>query len=112
LQATSYAQSVEATKFATRTQSVFAADVRQAIKVASFLLSAAVTERSIPFERIILLEQFVTEAAEIWNVPNSRLYALPYSLSRTCRLVLTVRVPLFSFCVVRQSLVSRILTRA
>jgi hypothetical protein len=64
--------------------------VRQVIKVASLLLSGA-AEQTVRFERIILLEQFVSEAAEVWSVPNSRLFALPYSLSRTCRLSLTVR---------------------
>ena len=57
LQASSYAQSVEPSKFATRTQNTFAGDVRQVIKVASILLSSAVTaavkDRLIPFERII-----------------------------------------------------------
>jgi hypothetical protein len=96
-QASSRSNSVEASKFAAHTQAIFAADVCHVIKAASLLLSGA-TERAIPFERIILLEQFVTEAAEIWSVPNSRLFALPYSLSRTCRLSLTVSVPVSHCC--------------
>lgn len=86
--ASSYSQSVESSKFATQAQNTFAEDVRQVIKVASSLLSGA-TERTVPSERIILLEQFVSEAADVWSVPNSRLFALPYSLSRTCRLCLS-----------------------
>jgi hypothetical protein len=90
-QASSYSQSVESSKFATQAQNTFAEDVRQVIKVASSLLSGA-TERTVPFERIILLEQFVSEAADVWSVPNARLFALSYSLSRTCRLCLSVSV--------------------
>jgi hypothetical protein len=89
LQASSSLQHVPASNFAVFTRELFAEDVRQVIKAASEMLSSAV-ERSVPFERIILLEQFVSEAAEIWNVPNARLFALPYSMSRTCRLSLTV----------------------
>jgi hypothetical protein len=88
-QASSFERVVEASKIAGHTQKIFAEDVCQVIKIASLLLSGAM-ERTVQSERIILLEQFVTEAAEVWNVPNSRLFALPYSLSRTCRLVLTV----------------------
>jgi hypothetical protein len=95
-QASSYSQSVESSKFATQAQNTFAEDVRQVIKVASSLLSGA-TERTVPFERIILLEQFVSEAADVWSVPNSRLFALPYSLSRTCRLCLSVSSILFFY---------------
>jgi hypothetical protein len=95
-QASSNSQSVESAKFATHAQKAFAEDVRQVIKIASLLLSGA-AEQTVRFERIILLEQFVSEAAEVWSVPNSRLFALPYSLSRTCRLSLTVRA-IIAFC--------------
>jgi hypothetical protein len=96
-QASSHLNSVAASNFAAHTQTTFAADVCHVIKAASLLLSGA-AERAIPFERIILLEQFVSEAAEIWRVANSRLFALPYSLSRTCRLSLTVSVPVSHCC--------------
>jgi len=99
-QASSSSQLVEAAKFAGQTQKIFAEDVCQVIRLASLLLSGA-TERTIQSERIILLEQFVTEAAEVWNVPNSRLFALPYSLSRTCRLVLTVSALSKRICFIR-----------
>ncbi len=94
-QASCSSQSVEPSKFAAQAQNAFAEDVRRVIKVASLLLSGA-SERIVPYERIILVEQFVSEAAEVWSVPNSRLFALPYSLSRTCRLSLTVS-KMFSF---------------